>query len=114
MSDHIIVYFLCPDQTHQVHLNNLFYCVKMKVRSLSCVQLFATPWTVQPTILLCQWDFPGKYTEVGCYFLLQKIFLAQGWNSGLWHCRQILYHLSHQGIILLFNKQIFILSTLYP
>ena len=29
--------------------------------------------------------------------LLQGIFLTQGSNLGLLHCRQILYHLSHQG-----------------
>ena len=29
--------------------------------------------------------------------LLQGIFLIQGLNLGLLHCRQILYHLSHQG-----------------
>ena len=29
--------------------------------------------------------------------LLQGIFLTQGSNPGLPHCRQILYHLSHQG-----------------
>ena len=40
------VYFLYPDQTHRVYLNKSFYCVKVKVRSLSCVQLFVTPWTV--------------------------------------------------------------------
>ena len=32
-----------------------------------------------------------------CHALLQGIFLSQGWNPGLLHCRQILYHLSHQG-----------------
>ena len=41
--------------------------------------------------------FPGKNTGVGCYFLLQGIFLAQGSNLGLPHCRQMLYRLSHQG-----------------
>ena len=30
-------------------------------------------------------------------FLLQGIFLTQGLNPGLPHCRQIPYHLSHQG-----------------
>ena len=30
-------------------------------------------------------------------FLLQGIFLTQGLNPGLPHCRQTLYHLSHQG-----------------
>ena len=31
-----------------------------------------------------------------CHALLQGIFLTQGSNLGLLHCRQILYHLSHQ------------------
>ena len=34
------------------------------------------------------WDFPGKDTAVGCHFLLQGIFLTQGLNLGLPHCRQ--------------------------
>ena len=29
---------------------------------------------------------------VGCHSLLQRIFLTQGSNLGLVHCRQILYH----------------------
>ena len=32
---------------------------------------------LQPARLLCSWDFPGKNTEVGCYSLLQGIFLTQ-------------------------------------
>ena len=39
---------------------------------------------------------PGKYTGVGCHSLLQGIFPNQGSNPGLPHCKQILYHLSHQ------------------
>ena len=39
----------------------------------------------------------GKNTGVGYHFLLQGIFLTQGSNQGLLHCRQILYLLSHQG-----------------
>ena len=34
---------------------------------------------------------------MGCHSLLQRIFPTQGSNLGLAHCRQILYHLSHQG-----------------
>ena len=34
---------------------------------------------------------------MGCHALLQGIFLTQGWNPGLLHCRQILYHLSYKG-----------------
>ena len=29
------------------------------------------PHGLQPTRLLCPWDFPGKNTGVGCHFLLQ-------------------------------------------
>ena len=50
-----------------------------------------------PTRLLCPWDFPGKTTGVGCHSLLQGIFLAEGLNLGLLHCRWILHHLNHQG-----------------
>ena len=42
-------------------------------------------------------DFTGKSTKVGCHFLLQGIFMTQGSNPGLPHCRQTLNHLSHQG-----------------
>ena len=41
------------------------------------------------------WNFPGKSTGLGCHFLFQEIFLTQGLNPGLLHCRQILYHLSN-------------------
>ena len=46
---------------------------------------------------LCLWDSPGQNTGVDCHAFLQGIFLTQGWNPGLPHCRQILYRLSHQG-----------------
>ena len=42
-------------------------------------------------------DFPGKNTGVGCHLLLRGIFLTQGSNLGLLHCRQLLYLHSHQG-----------------
>ena len=55
------------------------------------------PHGLQPTRILCPWDFPGKDTGVGCHFLLHGVFPTQGLNPGLLHCRQILYHLSYQG-----------------
>ena len=36
-------------------------------------------------------------TGVGIHSLLQGIFLTQGSNPGLLHCKQICYCLSHQG-----------------
>ena len=47
---------------------------------------------LQPAKLLCPWNSPGKNTGVGSHSLLQGIFLTQGSNPGLLHCRQILYH----------------------
>ena len=52
---------------------------------------------LQPARLFCPWASPGKNAAVGCHFLLQGIFLIQGLNPGLPHCRQILYLSRHQG-----------------
>ena len=70
-------------------------CVCVCVRSVAPYSL--RPHRLQPVGLLCPWDSPGKNTGVGCPSLLQGIFLTQGWNPGLLHCRRILYCLSHQG-----------------
>ena len=61
-----------------------------KVKLLGCLRLCDpvdwTLWTVAhqapPSM-----GSPGKNTGVGCYFLLQGIFLTQGLNPGLPHCR---------------------------
>ena len=58
---------------------------------------FLRPQRLWPAKPLCPWDPLGNITWVGCHFLLQGIFPAQGLNPGLLHCRQILYWLSHQG-----------------
>ena len=50
----------------------------------SLVWFFVTLWTVA-TRLLCPWDSPGKNTGVGCYAILQRIFLTQGSNLHLSH-----------------------------
>ena len=42
-------------------------------------------------------DSPGKNTGVGCHFLLQGIFPAQGLNSDLLHWQVGIFLLSHQG-----------------
>ena len=69
-------------------------------RSVMCHSLW--PHGLQSDRLLCLWSSPGKNTGVGCHSLLQGIFLTQRLNLGLPHCRQILYHLSHQGSTFLF------------
>ena len=49
-----------------------------------------------PTRLPCPWNSPGKNSGVGSHSLNQEIFLTQGSNPDLLHCRWILYSLSHQ------------------
>ena len=39
-------------------------------------------------------DSPGKITGVGCHALFQGIFLTQGSNPGLPHCRRMLHCLN--------------------
>ena len=66
-----------------------------------------------PFRCLCPQDFPGKNIGVGCWhFHLQRIFSTQGLNPGVLHCRQILYHLSHQGSPLTLNPFSFFYSLL--
>ena len=70
-----------------------------------------------PARLLSLWNSTGKNTRVflvfwwqptrvGCHFCFQGIFPTQGWNLGLLHCRQILYHVSYQGSPKLLGKMI--------
>ena len=62
----------------------------------SCLTL-CDPMDCSPPGSSVNGDSPGENTGVGCHVLLQGIFPTQGSNSGLRHCRQILYQLSHQG-----------------
>ena len=66
-----------------------------KMKSLSCVWLFATPWTVASQVPPSM-GFSNSNTGVGCHCLLQGIFPTQGLNPGLLHCRQTFYHLRYQ------------------
>ena len=58
----------------------------------SCL-IFAAPWTLKPTRLLCPWNSPCRNAGVDCHFLLQWIFLTQGLNLGLLLYRWILSQL---------------------
>ena len=89
----------------------VFFCC---VQLLSHVLLFVNPWTVAHQTPY-PWNFSGKNTGVGCHFLLQEIFPTQGLNLCLLHCRQILYHLSHPGSVIIdalnLNDSVHILLT---
>ena len=48
---------------------------------LRCCSALSNPLRLhglRPTRLHCPWNFPGKNTGMGCHFLLQGIFPAQG------------------------------------
>ena len=61
--------------------------------SLSCVWLFATPWTAARQAPLSVW-FSRQNTGEDSHSHLQGIFPTQGSNPGLLHCRRNLYCLS--------------------
>ena len=61
----------------------------VKVKLLSHVQFFVTPWTVAHQAPPSK-EFSRQGYWSGLPFPLQGIFLTQGSNPGLPHCRQTL------------------------
>ena len=55
------------------------------------------PPTLQADSLLSEPQGKPKNTGVGSLSLLQQIFPTQESNTGLLHCRQIIYQLHYQG-----------------
>ena len=72
---------------------------------------FLVPHGQESTWLLCPCDFQDKNTGVGRHSFLQGIFPTQGMNLSLLHCRQILYHLSHQGSSICWKVKVKMLVT---
>ena len=72
-----------------IHRHHLKIMLTLEVKSLSRVRFFANPWTAAhqapPSM-----GFSGQEYWSGLPFLLQGIFLTQGSNPGLPHCRQTL------------------------
>ena len=81
--------------------SNCAKITKMRFSRVFCQRVLVTqscptlcdPMNCRPSGLLCLWNSPGKNTS---HSLFQGIFLIQGSNLGLLHCRRILYHLSLQ------------------
>ena len=79
--------------TYLLHANSVLgLCLVAQSHPILC-----DPLDCNPPGSSVHGDSPGKHTGVGCHALLQRIVPTQGLNPGLLHCRQILYHLSHQG-----------------
>ena len=81
----------CPLTENWIQKTWLIYTMKCCCCLLpqSCPTLLQTHG-LYPTRCLCPGDFLGKNTGVGCHLLLQRIFLTQGSNTTLLHCKQIL------------------------
>ena len=86
------------------------YSLKKVKVAQSCLT-FCNPVDCSSPGSSVQTIFPGKNTGVGFHFLLQGIFPTQGWNPGVPHCRQPLFHLSHQGSPFLQNAHILQMNT---
>ena len=56
---------------------------------------FSRVW-LRPLGLYSPWHSLAQNTEVGSLSFLQGVFLTQGSNPGLLHCRWLLYQLSHR------------------
>ena len=81
----------------KIQQSHLFYwkCACAHLVAQSCPTL-CDPMDCSPPGSSVHGDSPGKNAGVGSRALLQGISPTQGSNSGLTHCRWILYHLSHQ------------------
>ena len=65
-------------------------------QSTYTITLFVMPRTVaHQAPLSLEFSRQEYWSEL--HFILQRIFPTQVSNPGLLHCRQTLYHLSHQG-----------------
>ena len=76
-------------QDLRIRLNTFLVVIEVLVVKL-CTTVCEFMGCMQPTGFLCLWNFPGKNTGVGCHSFLQRIFLTQGSNPGLLHCRRSL------------------------
>ena len=77
----------------------LFLSPYMGVFSCSVMSNPLRPFGLEPTRLLCPWDFSNKNTGVGCHILLQRIFPTLLCLLCLLHCNQILSPLSHLAFL---------------
>ena len=81
-----------PCTIQQVLISYLFHLLLFLLFSCQVVSE-----SLQPSMLCCPWDFPGRDTGVSCRFFLQGLFLTWGLNLYLLHWQMDSFTLSHQG-----------------
>ena len=79
-----------------------FFCVIFLCLVPQSCPTLCNPMDCSPPGSLVHGDSPVDNTGVGCHALFQGIFPTQGLNPSLPHCRRILYHVNHQGSLVLF------------
>ena len=95
--DNVMVQTVSPSPLHvsQCLRRRIALCVHVSVVvTQSCLTL-CDPMECSPSGSSVHGVLQAKNTGVGCHSLPQGIFLTQGSNPGLLHCRQILYQLRH-------------------
>ena len=84
----------CPQLIKDKKIDLAHYFLVLCLVTQLCPTLY-NPMDCSPPGSSVYGDSPGKNTVESGHALFQEIFLTQGLNPGLPHCRQILYHLSH-------------------
>ena len=72
-------------------------CCLLLLSLLSCVQLFCDPMDCSPPGSSVHRISQARITEMGCHFLLQRIFPTQGSNPHLMHWQTDSMTLRHPG-----------------
>ena len=85
-----------------VQMVNLYCVFFTKIKSEVLVTAACTVACQAPLSM----EFSRQKYGMDCYSLLQGIFLTQGLNPALLHCRQAFNHLSHQGNPLKLKRKI--------
>ena len=92
--------------------------VEVLLFSKSCLSLCdprdCSPPPPPTAQLLCPWDFWGKNTGMGYYFLLQGIFLTQGWNQSLLRWQVDSWPLSRQESPCSMTFKLYLLKRHFP
>ena len=92
-----------PIQEHGMFLYLYVFCF---LSSVLIFYLSGKEKVVQSRLTLCNpldytvygiWNSPGQNTGMGSLSLIPRIFPTQGSNTGLTHCRRILYQLADKG-----------------
>ena len=74
-------------------MGNAYCCCCLVAKSCP---ILLRPQRLQPTKVLCPWDFPGKNIGRGCHFFLHGIFPTKGSYPRLLHWQVNSFPLSHQ------------------